>query len=245
MGKSGTLTKDKFGFSMPINSPIYGRLPVNYKGVSMLIYEYATDPDAAAALMPAQLQLPDTGAIVTMLFAEYQWSTLGPYNEIAQTIDVLYKGKPMKYTTLLHVTNDTALTMGRECGGIPKKMGLIPFNRDPNYSSYLERPAGTRICSAVMQQTTKLPQGLPNLDFISLRVIPNIETPDKPSLCQLMQTTWIFLNGELWLANGSCNFDGVNDLDPYYLLPVKKMVARMLYIGEMQVAKEAKMLESF
>src|ERR1017187_3359105 len=170
MGKSGTLTKDKFGFSMPVNSPLYGRLPVLYKGVSMLIYEYATSADAAAALFPAQcgflvdpkLQLPPNLATVTMLFAEYQWSSRGPYNEIAQSIPCPYKGKPMKYTTLLHVTNDTALTMGRECGGIPKKMGHIPFGRDPNYSCYLERPAGTQICSAVLQQTTRLPQILPD-----------------------------------------------------------------------------------
>lgn len=245
MGKPGALTKDKLGNSMPVNAPLYGRLPVLYKGVSMLIYEYVTDPNTAAALLPAQLELANDPPIITMLFAEYQWSTLGPYNEIAQTIDCIYKGKPMKYTTLLHVTNDTALTMGRECGGIPKKMGHISFGRDPNYSCRLERPLGTPICSAVLQQTVKAPVGLPNLDFISLRLIPNIETPDTPSLRQLMQTTWIFQNGELWLANGSFTFAGINDLDPYYRLPVGRIVARMLYMGEMQVAQAAKVLENF
>ena len=245
MGKPGTLTKDKLGNSMPVNAPLYGRLPVMYKGVSMLIYEYVTDANAAAALLPAQLELENDPPIITMLFAEYQWSSLGPYNEIAQTIGCKYNGKSMKYTTLLHVTNDTALTMGRECGGIPKKMGHIPFGRDPNYSCRLERPLGTRICSAVMQQTVKASFALPNLDFISLRLIPNIETPDTPSLRQLMQTTWIFQNGELWLANGSFTFEGMNDLDPYCKLPVLQTEARMLYIGEMQVAQQAKVLENF
>ena len=53
MGLPGKLTKDKFGFSMPVDSPLYGRLPVLYKDVSMLIYEYVTSADAAAALLPA------------------------------------------------------------------------------------------------------------------------------------------------------------------------------------------------
>jgi hypothetical protein len=245
MGKPGTLTKDKFGNSMPVNAPLYGRLPVLYKGVSMLIYNYVTDPDAAAALLPAQLELRDGPTVVTMLFAEYQWSSLGPYNEIAQTIECVYKGMPMKYTTLLHVTNDTALTMGRECGGIPKKMGHIPFGRDPNYWCRLERPLGVPICSAVMQQTVKVGAAPPPLEFVSLRLIPNIQTPETPSLRQLMQTTWVFLNGELWAAQGSFSFAGVNDLDPYYKLPVKEVAPPVLYLGEMQVAKEAKVLENF
>src|SRR5580765_5081873 len=86
MGKRGALTKDKLGFSMPVDCPLYGRLPVLYKGVSMLIYEYVTSADAAAALLPAQLELVDVpnapnAAIAMLLFAEYPWSTIGPYNE--------------------------------------------------------------------------------------------------------------------------------------------------------------------
>src|SRR5437868_5741371 len=113
MGKQGTLTKDQFGYSLPVDAPLYGPLPVLYKDVSMMIYEYVTDADAAAALLPAQLELIDP-PMALFLFAEYKWSTLGPYNETAQALLCTYKGQLVSYAVRLHVTNDAALTMGRE-----------------------------------------------------------------------------------------------------------------------------------
>ncbi len=247
----GALTKDKFGFSMPVDAPLYGRLPVLYKGVSMLIYEYVTSADAAAALLPAQLELatapnlPPNTALAMLLFAEYPWSTLGPYNEVAQAIQCTYKGTPMTYAVRLHVTTDRALTMGRECGGFPKKLGDIPFRHNVSYASWLERPAGVRICTGVMEPGVQLPKGLDPIDFVSLRVMPNIAKPDTLSLCQLMHTKWLFLNGELWSGNGSFSYTGVSELDPYHKLPCLQPVATMLYLGEMEVAAQAEILEDF
>jgi acetoacetate decarboxylase len=251
MGQPGTLTKDQFGFSMPVDAPLYGRLPVLYKGVSMLIYEYVTGADAAAALLPAQLELaapptlPPKTALAMLLFAEYSWSTLGPYNEVAQAIQCTYKGTPMTYAVRLHVTTDRALTMGRECGGFAKKLGDIPFRRDMSYASWLDRPAGVRICSGVMEPGVQLPRSLDPIDFVSLRVMPNVAKPDTPSLCQLVHTKWLFVNGELWSANGSFSFTGASALDPYHKLPCLQPAETMLYLGEMQVAAQAEILEDF
>lgn len=250
MGKRGALTKNQFGFSMPVDAPLYGPLPVLYKGVNMLIYEYVTSADAAASLLPAQLELVDVPnapgeAMAMLLFAEYPWSTIGPYNEVAQAVLCTYNGRPMTYAIRLHVTTDRALTMGRECGGFAKRIGDIPFHHDASYASWLERPAGVRICSGVMEPKERLPKLLDPIDFVSLRVVPNIAKPDTPSLCQLMHTKWVFENGELWAGNGSFNFTGLSDLDPYHKLPFLKSVANMLYMGEMQVAAPGEVIESF
>lgn len=250
MGKRGALTKDQFGFSMPVDTPLYGRLPVLYKDVSMLIYEYVTSADAAAALLPAQLELVDVpdapgAALAMLLFAEYPWSTIGPYNEVAQALQCTYKGKPMTYAVRLHVTTDRALTMGRECGGFAKKLGDIPFHHDMSYASWLERPAGVRVCTGVMEPGARLPKVLDPIDFASLRVMPNIADPETPSLCQLMHTKWVFQNGELWTGNGSFNFTGASDLDPYHKLPFLKSVVNMLYLGDMEVASPGEILENF
>ena len=251
MGKSGTLTKDKLGFSMPVDSPLYGRLPVIYQGVSMLIYEYVTGADAAAALLPAQLELasapdlPAGTALAMLLFAEYSWSTLGPYNEVAQAIPCLYKGKPMTYAVRLHVTTDRALAMGRECGGFAKKLGDIPFRHDVSYASWLERPAGVRICSGVMEPGVQSAQTRDPIDFVSLRLMPNIAAPDTPSLCQLMHTRWLFSNGAVWTSAGSFSYTAASDLDPYHKLPCLNQLAALLYMGEMEVAAQAEILENF
>jgi acetoacetate decarboxylase len=247
----GTLTKDQFGFSMPVDAPLYGRLPVLYKDVSMLIYEYLTSADGAAALLPAQLELatapnlPPNLAIAMLLFAEYPWSTLGPYNEVAQAIQCTYKGRPMTYAVRLHVTTDRALAMGRECGGFAKKLGDIPFRHDVSYASWLERPVSVRICSGVMEPGVQMPKSLDPIDFVSLRVMPNIAKPDTPSLCQLVHTKWLFLNGELWSASGSFTYTGASDLDPYHKLPCVKQVQNMLYLGDMEVGGQAEILEDF
>lgn len=250
MAKRGALTKNQFGFSMPVDSPLYGPLPVLYRGVNMLIYEYVTSADAAAALLPAQLELVDvpnapTAALAMLLFAEYPWSTIGPYNEVAQAILCTYKGRPMTYAVRLHVTTDRALTMGRECGGFAKKLGEIPFHHDMSYASWLERPAGVRICSGVMEPAQKQEKGLDPIDFVSLRLMPNIANPATPSLCQLMHTKWVFQNGELWSGNGSFSYTGASDLDPYHKLPFLKTIKNLLYMGEMQVAAPGEILENF
>ena len=254
MGKRGALTKDNLGFSMPLDTPLYGRLPVLYKGVSMLIYEYITSADAAAALLPAQLELVDVpnapkGAIAMLLFAEYPWSTIGPYNEVAQALLCTYKGAMVTYAVRLHVTTDRALAMGRECGGFAKKLGDIPFHHDMSYASWLDRPTGVRICSGVLEPGVRVPADSPDnlkeLDFVSLRVMPNIADPDNPSLRQLMQTKWLFQNGETWTGNGSFSYAGTSSLDPYHKLPLLAPYKSFLYMGEMQVAEQAKILENF
>lgn len=254
MGKPGTLTKDKLGFSMPVDAPLFGPLPVIYRGVNMLVYEYITSADAAAALLPAQCQLFDvpnmpTAAVAMLLFAEYPWSTIGPYNEVAQALLCTYKGKLYTYAVRLHVTTDRALTMGRECGGFAKKIGDIPFNHDVSYASWLERPAGVRICSGVMEPAKKYPddspEALKEIDFISLRLMPNIADPTKPSLRQLITTKWLFQNGETWSANGSFLLTGASSLDPYHKLPLVAPYKNLLYMGEMQVSDKAAILEDF
>jgi acetoacetate decarboxylase len=244
MGKSGTLTKDKLGYSLPVDAPLYGRLPILYKSVTLLIYEYVTDTDAAAALLPAQLELTDP-AVAMLLFAEYPWSTLGPYNEVAQALVCLYKGELMTYAVRLHVTNDAALAMGRESGGFPKKLGDIPFEKSPTYASWLERPAGLRICSGVMEPVKKAEQPLAPIHFASLRVIPNIQDSANPSLVQLMGTHWRFpAGGDLWDADGSLHFTGASSLDPYHKLPVREYVKKQLYLGDMEVSAPGEILQT-
>jgi acetoacetate decarboxylase len=254
MGKRGALTKDNLGFSMPLDCPLYGRLPVLYTGVNMLIYEYVTDASAAAALLPAQLELVDVpnapgAAIAMLLFAEYQWSTIGPYNEVAQALVCTYKGALVTYAVRLHVTTDRALTMGRECGGFAKKLGDIPFLHEMSYASYLERPTGIRICSGVMEPAERISadsqESLKAIDFVSLRVMPNIADPATPSLRQLIQTKWLFQNGQTWKGNGSFSYTGASNLDPYHKLPCLAPYKNLLYMGEMQVSDQAKILEDF
>ncbi len=244
MGLPGTLTKDKFGFSMPLDAPLFYPLPIFYKDVSMLLFQYVTDPAAAAALLPKPLELADP-PIVIMLFANYPWSTLGPYRETAQAIRCVYKGKSMNYAARLHVTNDAAMAAGREIAGFPKKLGEIEFINDETYFSYLERPKGLRICSGVLKPIKVIPGAIPmTFDFATVRLIPSPEPGAPPSLVQLVQTQWVLSSGEMWGGVGTCQFTGASDSDPYHRLPIVKPVATSLFRGEMQIAGAAHVLEN-
>jgi len=55
MGTRGRLTKERFAFTMPVDAPLYQRPPFYYKDAKLALFEYETDPEAAADLLPAPL----------------------------------------------------------------------------------------------------------------------------------------------------------------------------------------------
>lgn len=241
-GLKGKLKKAGFGYSLPLDQPLYHPAPVTYQDSTILMYCYETDPKAAAALLPSQLNLTET-PMVRMIFANYKFSSIGFYNEVAQAISCVYKGKVYNYAVRLHVTSDRAMAAGREMAGFPKKIGHIEFNAGAEYLSYLDSPAGLRICSGVLipgQRQIEIPPCGHPLDYISLRVIPdpaNTTKPYKPSLCELLSTVWELGPGELWSAHGNVHLSGASDLDPYHDLPIVKQHPCQLYRGGMTVSK--------
>jgi acetoacetate decarboxylase len=245
----GKLTKADFGYSMPVDQPLYPAPPIEYKDSTILTYTYETDPDAAAAILPAPLCLTETPT-VKMVFATYGWSSVGFYNEVVQALRCTYNDKEYDYAVRLHVTTDRAMSSGREIGGFPKKIGHIEFNSGAEYLSYLDSPLGLRVCSGVMVPGKKLPAFPPKLDYVSLRVMPRADK-ENPSVCELLATVWKLGPGEMWTGIGSVHLDGTSELDPYHRLPVvnskpslSNPVPCAIYQGDMTVAK-IKLLEKF
>ena len=245
--RRGQLTKANFGYSLPLDQPLYQPPPVEYRDSTILTYTYETDADAAAAVLPAQLSLTETPT-AKLVFANYQWSSVGFYNEVVQAIECTYEGKKYVYPVRLHVTSDRAMASGREIGGFPKKMGHIEFNSGAEYSSHLESPKGMRVCSgmmvpkaclAVLPEEPKAP-----LNYISLRIMPNPDDPKNPSLCELLESEWELGPGEMWSGIGSFHFDCESELDPYHKIPVVGDVNCAIYRGSM-VASSIKLLKRF
>lgn len=254
----GKLRKADFGYSLPIDQPLYRPAPVTYQDSTILMYGYRTDPDAAASVLPAQMKLTDP-PMVRMIFANYKWSSIGFYNEVAQSLVCTYKGKPYVYPIRLHVTSDRAMAAGREMAGFPKKIGRIEFNFGAEYLSYLDSPEGLRICSGVMlpgQRVRQINEGDAGtaIEYLSLRIMPNPadrQKPFKPTLCELMSTVWELGPGEMWSATGSVHLGGTSELDPYHRLPVidaspspANPMPCALYRGDMKVSK-VKLLATF
>lgn len=233
MGTPGLLTKDKFGYSMPVDAPLYLPPPLFYEDTRIMLFPYLTDAARAAALLPAPLELvtvdsQGTLALAEMIYAKYPFSTVGAYNEVAQTLAVTYQGQPGAYAVRLHVTNDQALVAGREVGGFPKRMGEITFDEAAVVSSTLECPAGVRVCTAELTPTQPVPwlTSLP-ITYFSLRVLPNPADPLTPSVCELVRSEWLLEEGTFWSARGTTTFTGASALNPYHALPIVKLLPSM------------------
>jgi acetoacetate decarboxylase len=158
----GKITLANHPFSMPANGPLFNNAPVwNWNGIDIIIFDYLTDENSAAAMLPEQcttLPIPDLPGFsaVKHVWAVYPDSSFGPYNEFFPGIPCLFEGQLFIYVPFIYVDNDSACAAGREIGGWPKKMADIKIDRVANeYRCSIER-RGKRFASASMNVGGKL-----------------------------------------------------------------------------------------
>jgi len=236
MDEQGTLSKQNFGFSMPVDAPLYPKPPYIYKGASLMVFNYLTDGDSAAGLLPVQAKLADPPS-AGLVFATYPESSLGPYSEVVLFLNAVYKGKDVKYGAYLYVTTDVAMAAGREMGGFPKKIAAITIGGENDLRATLERPAGHLLASGSMKVSEKADGSFsPIFDYLTLRVIPSPTKDAAPSLAELLETQWVVKNGEVWTGDGSCTLTGDSDADPLHRVPVLEVRGCRLLRGDLQVS---------
>jgi acetoacetate decarboxylase len=164
-GLQGQVTKDNFGASMPALAPLYpgfGQGGWHFDDIDLLMIDYITDAEAAAAVLPAEASLiaipnaPDQSA-VKFAWAHYRRCTLGPYREVFQAIPCLYDNNLYLYVPGIWVDTDAAMASGREVAGFPKKLADIEINFLGNtWQGYLDRPRGQRLASSTFETTDEL-----------------------------------------------------------------------------------------
>jgi acetoacetate decarboxylase len=244
MAVRGSLTKSQFGFSMPPWAPLFPQPPYYYKDAKLTIFKYVTNA-SAARMVPEMVELADPPT-AGLVFASYPASNLGPYDEVVQYLDVVFKGRPLQYAAFLYVTTDAAMAAGREMGGYPKKIARIEYLPGPAQTAILERPGGLRLCSGTMRpehrivpETGSPKPGLPPspllLSYLTLRLIPSPQLNRPPSLVELLETQWTMDWSEIWTGPGSCQFTGASDLDPLHWAPVVQPIVCELIKGDIRV----------
>jgi acetoacetate decarboxylase len=227
MGLKGKLSKAKMGTNMPVDAPAYANAPFHFKGSRFLRFDYETNADTAAELIPEQLQLPDPPTAF-LLINDYPWSTFGPYKEAILGVNVLFGSQPLHYLSHLMLDSSCPILGGREIYGVPKKMGVVELvQHEDVMAGYVERPKGIRICSGVLrpEQPLDSPAAGTALNACTLRVIPSPEKDKVHSLVELIQEDMILSSGEVWSGPGNCHFAGTSVLDPWHNLPVAKMIS--------------------
>jgi acetoacetate decarboxylase len=217
-------------------------------------------------------ELPGYSA-VKLLWAHYRDSSVGPYDEFLISIPCLYKGELYLYVPLIYVTTDTAMASGREVGGWPKKIADISMEQFGNEWHVSMSRGGERLLSASMKSGRKLfstplpadkpvnlpypfnltlplpaPTGRPLANFpfptMALKIIPGVGSDNpSPELAQLIGAQWR-LSGNVYGGSDATVACYPSDADPFYKLPILKVLGSMYVYGDMTLAlKEIKVVE--
>ena len=234
MAKHGRLNLGNAEYSMPADAATYQRPPFYYRNTRAIMVAFETELEAALEALPAPLTLSEPATAI-LSFYEYQWTTLGPYNEAILSLLVEHKGRPMNYVMHIAVTTEPPMLAGREVYGFPKKLAHIEFRseRDMIYGT-LERPAGICLASAIVRPERPAPNGHSAAPPpVSLRLIPSPEENGRPLCAELIETHIEARVIEAWTGVGSIAFPQSSRLDPWNRLPVKQVIGASYVLSEM------------
>lgn len=152
--------------AMPSIAPLYPAYdpaePWQWKDSTLVIVDYLTKAEAAAAWLPAgaTLLVPagmEGQAVARILFADYGGGTLRPYREVVQSILCLKDGRPHLFVAQIWVDTDEALASGRELWGFPKKLADIKVeNTRTSLECSLQRGSTTPLIKLRFAETVPL-----------------------------------------------------------------------------------------
>ena len=233
--KRGRMSRARMASTMPVDAPIYPEPPYYYRNVERLTFTYETDEEAALNVLPdfLDLSLPATASVT---FLNVPVCTLGRYQEAYQSLMAYLDEEPVEYQVYCMLTSDAAVAVGREIWGCPKKQAYISVERLDEFTvGILERPRGTRLCSARIRPERLIPRDHAHpttRPLLSLRIIPDPEGK-KESLIELIDhfnpKTNNFKASEEWWdhqfwGTGSVTFDAQTEIDPWHRLKVIRML---------------------
>ncbi|MHA1232137.1 MAG: acetoacetate decarboxylase family protein [Candidatus Helarchaeota archaeon] len=181
-------------YSMPRQCGHYPPPPYFYPKMRALVFLFQAPLEVKKKILPPELT-PLEFPFDALFISEYPDSTVGPYNENLILLYCEYdKGSPGLYVANIYVTDDAALTAGREVWGYPKKMcdiTLSPIENDKIYGKLVRK--GKTIIEVEGTFTGK-PPGLDpqyivkSFPLINLKLIPDVNDNSKPALKQITAT---------------------------------------------------------
>jgi acetoacetate decarboxylase len=224
---------------MPAASPLFPRPPMQLKNAEAISVTYLTDTEAALDVLPECLELREPATSTLSLFYVPN-SSIGSYYEALWLINATFEGKPIRYDVLSILTNDQAMTFGREVLGVAKKLGYVHLEHRPEgVFGWAERPLGQRLVSvgiALEEQMDVSQAAGPPESACSLRILhhPSPEGGQGEIAIELLEapSTWQLL--EQWKGTGNIAF-GSSPTDDWEILPVKEVVGAFYSKYDIQI----------
>jgi len=187
--KFGRLKPSEWGTIMPVHSPLSEKGPWYYRDTEAVIITYQTDPETVLDFLPEDVELIEP-ATAFMVIETNHWTTLGPYSEVYTAVLCKYQGEVMAYCNGVYVTGENSQILGREVYGFGKKQAhrveLIK-HQNGEIEAIVEVTPGNIAAKAVMRPSkNESAEVLESLPLLVLKVVPDAEGGDKPSLAQLV-----------------------------------------------------------
>ena len=231
MGVEGQLTKEMMGSNLPVDMPATNLDAGFFKEVRMLRFDYVTNPEIAARVIPSKFSLADD-ALASFVILEYGFTFVGPYKEAILSVNVLYKDSPYAYPVQL-MLNSALPTMGGREMGIPKKVGFVEITQhEDTLAGYVDRPQGERLATGILlidQPIEPFPEEMPGPSLMLRPVV----YPDKPVQMDLIRVDSVWKPTRMHAATGSCSCTGLSVVDPWHTIPVKEMLGASYFEGEL------------
>src|SRR5216684_1100239 len=143
---NGQLTRNSLAQTMPVHADPLSFANASFRGVNQVTFSYRTTTDAAAVLLPTELEIEDNPK-VSVMFLSYGFSSVGPFREYIHIIHARFHGEEVGFVPHIFISNERGMLAGREREGYPKLLGDIDFDmHQPNVygliTAQLSRPAG-------------------------------------------------------------------------------------------------------
>jgi acetoacetate decarboxylase len=238
-------------FSQPIGAAgTYMAPPYLYRGMEDIFIAYETSREGVEALLPPGLEPADDVPVCIAWGRWIPFSSFGPYYESYVMIRADFEGTTFLYQPFIFTDNEIPLVAGRELWGFAKKLAVMnrtsggggdPFGEQMLFT--VERPRGQRIMTMAIACERKAdPSELEDLPVLSMRLIPNAEAGQPPSVCELVR---LDVEGalhssadgspQLFAGRASLTMDARSPVDPWYLLQPTRIIQGWFGVFDMDL----------
>jgi acetoacetate decarboxylase len=238
-------------FSQPIGAAgTYMAPPYLYRGMEDIFIAYETSREGVEALLPPGLEPADEVPVCIAWGRWIPFSSFGPYHEAYVMIRAEFEGTTFLYQPFIFTDNEIPLVAGRELWGFAKKLAVMertsggggdPFGEQMLFT--VERPRGQRIMTMSIACERKAdPSELEDLPVLSMRLIPNAEAGQPPSVAELVR---LDVEGalhssadgspQLFAGRASLTMDARSPVDPWHLLQPTRIVQGWFGVFDMDL----------
>ncbi|MFG0853100.1 acetoacetate decarboxylase [Pseudomonas sp. FYR_2] len=225
-------------YAMPVVSPAYPQPPSWFLERPSLTIIYRTDVELARAMVPEPLMVKDP--LVSLSFLWMVAPGIGDYYEFAQSIACFLGDEAVSFRPLMVAENVTAIMLGREVWGLPKKYGHPRVGQNnESYVGTLEYD-GTLVARASMAykyQEVDLAQAAAAMRTpgVVLKVIPDVDGKTA-RIAELVRFEYSTVElKEAWTGAASLElFD--HEAVPIAALPVREIVSVRHTLGNFMLA---------